>query len=103
MVLVIARFLARPDRREELMALLGEVQEASRRDEGCINYGYYAEVIDPLHMIAVEEWRDQDALTAHLRTPHVARLVQGLPELGQERPEITVHEISGSGPLRLPS
>jgi quinol monooxygenase YgiN len=102
MVLVIARFLAKPDRRDELMVLLGEVQEASRRDDGCINYGYYAEVVDPVRMVAVEEWRDQEALDAHLRKPHVALLVKGLPELGQEPPEVTVHEISGSAPLRLP-
>jgi quinol monooxygenase YgiN len=102
-VLVIARFLAKPDRREELMVLLGEVQEASRRDDGCINYGYYWEVVDPVRMVAVEEWRDREALDAHLRKPHVARLIEGLPELGQEPPEVTVHEISASGPMRLPS
>lgn len=102
MILVIARFLARPDRREELVALLSEVQEASRRDDGCLNYGYYTEVVDPVRLVAVEEWRDRDALDAHLRKPHVARLVEGLPGLGQEPPEITVHEIAGSGPLRLP-
>ena len=102
MVLVIARFKPRPDRREELVVLLSEVQEASRRDDGCINYGYYSEVADPVSLVAVEEWRDREALEAHLRTPHVARLIEGLPALGQEPPEITVHEIASSGPLPVP-
>lgn len=102
MIIVIARFRPRPERREELVALLQEVQEASRTDDGCLNYGYYSEVTDPLSFIAVEEWRDQDALDAHLRQPHVARLVAGLPELGEGRPEIQVHEVASSGPMRLP-
>ena len=100
--MVIARFRPRAERREELVALLQEVQEASRADHGCLNYGYYSEVADSLTFIAVEEWRDQEALDAHLRQPHVARLVGGLPELGEGRPEIQVHEVASSGPMRRP-
>jgi quinol monooxygenase YgiN len=102
MVIVIARVRPRPDRRDELLALLREVQEASRGDDGCLNYGYYAEIADPDALIAVEEWRDQDALANHLRQPHVARLVQALPDLIAAPPEIAAHEVAASGPLPLP-
>ena len=102
MIIVIARFRPDPERRGELIALLAEVQEASRRDDGCLDYGYYAEVVDGDSFVAVEEWRDRDALEAHLRTPHVGRLVESLPGLGSARPEITVHEVAGSGPMRIP-
>ena len=70
MVIVIARFRPRPDRRDEFLALLTDVQEASRADDGCVNYGYYENITDAASFIAVEEWRDTDALAAHLRTPH---------------------------------
>jgi quinol monooxygenase YgiN len=83
------------------VALLEEVQAASRRDDGCLHYGYHTEITDPLSFIAVEEWRDQEALAAHLRQPHVARLIAALPELG-ERLEIAAHEVAASGPLPLP-
>lgn len=102
MVIVIARFRPRPDRRDELDALLTEVQAASRADDGCLNYGYYSEVVDPMSFIAVEEWRDQAALEDHLRTPHVAKLVAALPSLGDGRPDIQVHEVAGSGPMVVP-
>ena len=84
MVIVIARFRPRPDRRDDLVALLEEVQAASRRDDGFLHYGYYTEITDPLSFIAVEEWRDNEALAAHLRQPHVARLIAALPELGDD-------------------
>lgn len=99
MVIVIARFRPLPDRRDELLALLAEVQEASRRDDGCLNYGYFTEIVDAGSMIAVEEWRDRDALDAHLRTPHVARLIEALPGLGEAPPEVIVHEVAASDPM----
>ena len=102
MVLVIARFRPRADRLEEFVALLKEVQAASRADDGCLNYGYYSEVDDPLQYVAVEEWRDMEALEAHLRTPHVARLIAALPEFADGPLEIAAHTIAESGPLPLP-
>jgi quinol monooxygenase YgiN len=100
MIIVIARFRPHPD--QDLITLLSEVQEASRRDDGCLNYGYYSEVVDPTSFVAVEEWRDRQALDSHLRTPHVGRLVSGLPELGEGRPEVIVHEVAESAPMQLP-
>ena len=99
MVIVIARVRPLADRREELLALLREVQAASRGDDGCLNYGYFSEIADSTSLIAVEEWRDMAALASHLRTPHVGRLVSELPELVSAPPEIQAHEISNSGPL----
>jgi|SRR3954454_5708232 len=101
-VYVIARVSPRPEARAELLELLAEVQGASRQDDGCINYGYYAELTDPDKLIAVEEWRDMDALRAHLRTAHVEKLVAALPRLLEGAPEIAAHEVAQSGPLPLP-
>jgi quinol monooxygenase YgiN len=64
--------------------------------------GDYTEITDPLSFIAVEEWRDDEGLAAHLRQPHVARLIAALPELGDGRPELAAHQVAASGPLPLP-
>jgi quinol monooxygenase YgiN len=102
MVIVIARFRPRPDRLEDFLALLRDVQAASRGDDGCLNYGYYREVADDLSFIAVEEWHDMAALEAHLRTPHVARLIAALPEHSFEAPELATHVVAETVPLPLP-
>jgi quinol monooxygenase YgiN len=101
-ILVIARFRPKPDKLDAFTALLREVQEASRADDGCLNYGYYAEVEDTLSYVAVEEWADMAALQAHLRQPHVARLIAALPELGDGPPKIDVNVVSDTVPLPLP-
>ena len=103
MVIVIARFSPRPERRDDLLALLADVQEASRRDEGCLNYGYYENIVEAGSFVAVEEWADMDALAAHLRTPHVGRLIAAIGEMAEtERFEIAAHDIARTGPLPLP-
>jgi len=101
MVIVIARFEPKPDRLDEFLALLRDVQAASREDAGCLHYGYYREVADDLRFIAVEEWEDAGTLKAHLRTPHVARLIAALPEHASAPVEIAAHTVSESGPLPL--
>jgi quinol monooxygenase YgiN len=102
MVIVIARFRPRPDRLDDFLAVLRDVQAASREDDGCLNYGYHREVADDLAFIAVEEWRDMDALASHLRTRHVARLIAALPEHSSEPPELKTHVVSETVPLPLP-
>ena len=44
-----------------------------------------------------------DALAAHLKQPHVARLVQAVPEMTEGDLEIAAHEVEKSGPLPLRS
>ena len=102
MVIVIARFYPRPDRLDEFLAMLGEVEAASREDDGCLNYGYYRNITDELSFIAVEEWRDMDALASHLRTPHIARLISALPEHSAEPPQIATHVVERTTGLPLP-
>ena len=101
MVIVIARFRPRPDRLDDFLAVLRDVQAASREDDGCLNYGYYREVADDLSFIAVEEWRDMDALASHLRTDHVARLISALPEHSSEPPELRTHVVADTVALPL--
>jgi len=103
MVIVIARFRPRPERMDEFLALLTDVQEASRADAGCLAYGYHREIVDAMSFVAVEEWSDMDALTAHLRTPHVARLIAALPVHAAEPPQIRAHVVSETQPLPLPT
>ena len=84
------------------MSLLRDVQETSRREDGCLSYGYYREIADEGAHVAVEEWRDMEALEDHLRTEHVARLIAALPEHVAEPPSIQAHVVTETVPLPLP-
>jgi quinol monooxygenase YgiN len=96
MLLVIGRVRCGAEKRDELVALLTRMQDDSRREDGCIRYGFFAAVEDPLSFVAVEEWRDREALDAHFAQPHLREFAAGMLELVSEQPEVAIHEVAGT-------
>jgi quinol monooxygenase YgiN len=96
-LLVIGRVKCDAERREELIGLLRRMQEDSRREEGCLRYGFFAAIEDPHSFIAVEEWTDREALDRHFAQPHLHEFAAGLLEVVSERPEVAIHEIAETG------
>ncbi|CAN5594184.1 putative quinol monooxygenase [soil metagenome] len=96
MIVVIGRVSCEADKRDALVAHLERMQEASRAEEGCIRYGFFAAVEDPLSFVAVEEWADRAALDRHFEQPHLTEFAAGLGELVSGAPEVAIHEIAGS-------
>jgi quinol monooxygenase YgiN len=98
-LLVIGRVRCSPDQREELVALLERMQENSRREDGCLRYGFFAAVEDPLSFVAVEEWADREALDRHFGQAHLQEFAQGLAGLVAAPPEVAIHEVAGTQPF----
>jgi quinol monooxygenase YgiN len=98
-LLVIGRVRCDSEKREELIALLRHMQDDSRREEGCLRYGFFAAVEDEHSFIAVEEWQDREALDRHFTQPHLHEFSRRLLELVSEQPEVAIHEIAGTSPF----
>jgi len=96
-IVVIGRVSCEPEQRERLVALLERMQEESRREEGCIRYGFFAAVENPHTFIAVEEWADREALDRHFEQAHLQEFAAGLLEVVSARPEVAIHEIAKTG------
>ena len=96
MILVIGRVRCEEANRDALVAALTRMQDESRKEDGCIRYGFFAAVEDPLSFVAVEEWRDRPALDAHFAQPHLQEFASTLLELVSERPGVAIHEIAGT-------
>ena len=97
MLLVIGRVRCDADRRDELIGLMTRMQDASRREDGCLRYGFFEAVEDPLSFVAVEEWRDREALDEHFAQPHLREFARKLLEIVPERPEVAIHEVAETG------
>jgi len=93
-LVVIGRVQCRPEQRNELVAQFKEMQDNSRREEGCLRYGFFAAVEDPLSFVAVEEWADREALDRHFAEPHLHEFSRRLLELVSAQPEVAIHEIA---------
>ena len=99
MLIVIGRVRCEADQRDRLIELFEMMQDASRREEGCLRYGFFQAVEDPLSFIAVEEWADREALDRHFATPHLREFTRGLLEAISEPPEVAIHEVAGTSPF----
>jgi len=94
LLLVIGRVQCPAENRDELVAELEKMQENSRREDGCLRYGFFAAVEDPLSFVAVEEWADREALDRHFAQSHLHEFTGRLLELSSGRPEVAIHEIA---------
>src|SRR5215213_10297535 len=94
MVLVIGRVACAADRRDELLAALEKMQDESRREDGCLRYGFFAAIEDPLSFVAVEEWADRAALDRHFAQPHLQEFAGRLLEVVSGQPEVAIHEVA---------
>ena len=99
MLLVIGRVRCDPEKRDRLTALLRRMQDDSRREDGCLRYGFFAAVEDPLSFVAVEEWADREALDRHFAEPHLLEFARRLPAVISSQPEVAIHEVAETKPF----
>ena len=62
-------------------AALEAMITASREEDGCIDYAYAIDVLDPAIMRITEKWVDEAALVTHFQAPHMATFQKALGEL----------------------
>ncbi len=73
---VVAKFQAKPGMEDKVkQGLLGMVAP-SRQDAGVINYDIYQSNEDQSIFFTHENWTGQDALDAHMQTPHFKALAE---------------------------
>jgi quinol monooxygenase YgiN len=64
-------FQAKPGSEDELARLLTDLQEASRRDAGCLEYAFFTDEESRDTFVLYEEWTNSAALAAHNELQHV--------------------------------
>ena len=71
-------FRCRPGMRDEFLEKIRAegIQTASRAEAGNLQYDYFIPVDQSDDLFLVEKYRDEEAVAAHVRQPHVARLVE---------------------------
>ncbi len=88
---VVATIPVKPERVDEFRGALAALAEASRGDEGCLSYDVYESAAVPGVFVTVERWTGQDALDAHMQTPHIAAAMQAAD--GALSGDISIHPL----------
>jgi quinol monooxygenase YgiN len=63
---------------ERLKPALAANIAATRAEPGCAAYAYSVDVVDPNLLHVVEEWSSEEAIEAHMQSPHMAALFAAL-------------------------
>ena len=71
-------FRCRPGMRETFLEKIRAegIDAASRAEEGNLQYDYFLPIDNGDDLLLIEKYRDADAVAAHVRQAHVARLVE---------------------------
>ena len=99
-IIITASTHLRADMRERAIEAAHTLQVETLHEAGCIEYRFWTALEDPDAILALEMWESDEALAAHLRTPHVARFNETLAGALDAPLTVTRHEVSASGPLR---
>jgi len=98
-VAVIGQFRLAPEEMEAARPMMSKVMEATRAEDGCIEYNYAEDVLDPGLIRVSEVWESREQLAAHLKTPHMAVWAEERAGLGLSGRAISVFEVSGEDAL----
>ncbi|MBV9993842.1 MAG: antibiotic biosynthesis monooxygenase [Caulobacteraceae bacterium] len=88
-----------PEKLDSLRPHMSEMLAASRAEEGCQVYAYAEDVAEPGLIRVFEGWRDQAALEAHFKTPHMARWRAAWPSFGVSDRRLVAYEVAVQRPL----
>lgn len=65
--------------------------KASQAEDGCINYTFAEDLTAPGSLILYERWRDQEALQAHMASPHMAEFQKAMAQFGEPKRDIRMY------------
>jgi quinol monooxygenase YgiN len=75
--------------KEAMLAMI----DASRGEDGCLDYAYAEDVAEPGLIRVSEKWRDRESLARHFATAHLAAWRAAWPRLGLSDRKLDLYEI----------
>ena len=87
-VYTIAVLPAKQGRIDELLSMLHTLADATRREHGCIEYGFYRSTEQPNTVLSFERWVDRAAEDSHWQTPHLKHAITAMGDILETEPQI---------------
>lgn len=95
MIVVAGTVVIDADRHEAMVDAANLVSAATRQEDGCLSYEFFADLTDRSRFHVFEEWENLEALEAHLRTDHIRTFGASLRECGIKGSEIYRYAATG--------
>lgn len=76
MIIMAVSAPIKPEHRDEMIQAAITVQDATRKESGCITYTFHTEVADPNKFFVYEVWESSEALDAHMKQEHTRTFLE---------------------------
>lgn len=100
MLIVAGTITFDPAHHEAMLTAAKQVTEATRTEDGCISYEFFADLEGQGRWHLFEEWEEEHHLLAHFETPHYEEFSRQLQAVGVLSRQITRYHVSSHGPNR---
>lgn len=98
MLIIVGTIRLPEENLERARATMKRMVDASRREDGCLEYSYAEDLFEPGLIHVKELWSDQAALDLHFASEHIAAWRATWPELGIGSRRLHLYEVSGGRP-----
>ena len=99
MIVVSGTLTIDPSKADLAEELTGKLVAETVKEDGNISYAYYRSHSDPGTWVVVEEWESEDALNAHMVSPHMAEFMGAAGDLGITGADIQRYDCSAKSKL----
>lgn len=99
MIIVAGTVRVNPAKLDEARGIMERMIAASRAEDGCIDYSYSVDVLDPGLVRVWEVWRDRETLQRHFQMPHLAEWRAAWPTFGITDRKLAIYDVSGTTAL----
>ncbi len=96
MLLIVGTVRLPAEMLKHALPAMKRMVEASRAEDGCVEYGYAEDVFDAGLIHVKELWTDQAALDCHFASAHIAEWRAAWPGLGIRDRDLRVYEVGES-------
>jgi quinol monooxygenase YgiN len=99
MIIVAGSVRVEPAKRDAARAIMEKVILASCGEDGCIDYAYAVDVLDPGLLRVWEVWRDREILQRHFQMPHLTEWRAAWSTFGISDRKLAIYDVSGTTAL----
>lgn len=95
MIIVMGTIKATAGEIDRLHDALVDQMAATQAEDGCELYVFSRDVTNPDCLLISERWRDNDALAAHSKSPHMAVFNRAVAAAKIESVSVKAYDVSG--------
>jgi quinol monooxygenase YgiN len=94
MIVVQVEVVIEPGSADQVRDAVAKMEQATRREPGCLKYAFSIDVTDPGMVRVTERWESIEAIKAHMATPHMAEFNKAVMALRPKGLDIKAYEVA---------